>query len=111
MSDSFHQHAPPDAGVWIPSIDLEADVCAWGQIQLASGTSAEGHHALVKEVVDRKNDWPYFAIDEPDPADVMRAKAPDTFGVGHRLKLARSGTQMRHGSFHGPSIPMHAVPQ
>ena len=91
VGDALHGHAPPDASVWIPAVDLEADGRSWRQLQLGPGTCSERHDAFVEEVVDREDDWPSFAIDERYATDVVRSETFDALSVGHSLQFAGRG--------------------
>src|SRR6266568_6064062 len=100
MGDALRNDAPSDASVRIPTVDLEAGWCARREIQLRSGGSPKGNHALVEEVVDRKDDRPYLVIHEGYPTDVARSETFDALQIGHSLKLARPGTEVRPAHLH-----------
>src|SRR5438552_5881745 len=55
MGDALRDDAPSNAGVRIPAVDLEAGWSAWREVQLRSGGGPKSDHALVEEVVDRKD--------------------------------------------------------
>src|SRR5207248_2904840 len=100
MGDALRDDAPPDAIVRIPAVDLEAGWSARREIQLGSGSSPKSDHALVEEVVDRKDDWPCFVIDERDPTDVARLETFYALGIVHGLELAGPGTEAGHAELH-----------
>ena len=92
MGDAFRDDTPSNARVRIPAVDLEAGWGARREVELRAGRSPKSDHALVEEVVDRKDDWPCLVIHERDPADVARSETIDALCIGHGLKLAGSRT-------------------
>jgi len=100
MGDALRYHAPSDAGVRIPAVDLEAGWCARREVQLRSGGCPKSDHALVKEVVDRKDDRPYVVINERDPTHVARLETFEALDIGHCFKLTGLGTEVGHAELH-----------
>src|SRR5438874_2123874 len=94
MADALRDDAPSDASGRIPTVDLEAGWRARREIQLRSGGSPKSDHALVEEVVDRKDDWPHVVIHKRDPTDVARAETFDALGIGHDFKLVGPGIEV-----------------
>ena len=104
MADALRDDAPSDASGRIPTVDLEAGWRARREIQLRSGGSPKSDHALVEEVVDRKDDWPHVVIHKRDPTDVARAETFDALGIGHDFKLVGPGIEVgRRLLHHGPA--------
>ena len=100
MGDAFRDDTPSNARVRIPAVDLKAGWGARREVELRAGSGAESDHALVEEVVDRKDDWPCLAIHERDPTDVARPEALDSLGIGHGLELAGPGIEAGHAQLH-----------
>src|SRR5690242_9074222 len=89
VRDALDEHAPSGAGAVVPAVDLEADGRAGRQVELAAGRGAEDDHALVEEVVDRKDQGPDVAVDHAETADVVSAQQPYALRVGDRLERRR----------------------
>ena len=100
MGGALRDDAPSDADVWIPAVDLEAGWCARREVQLRSRGSSKSDHALVEEVVDRKDDRPYVVINERDPTYVPRPETFEALGIGHCFKLTGLGTEAGHAERH-----------
>ena len=100
MGGAFRDDTPSDAGVWIPAVDLKAGRGARREVELRAGRRPKSDHALVEEIVDRKDDWPYLAIHERDPTDVARPETLDALGIGHGLELAGPGIEAGHAQLH-----------
>src|SRR6202521_5645994 len=79
VGDSLNQHTPSDFLAWVPTVDLEAHICARRKLQFASGCGSKDHNALVEEVVDGEDERTGFSINHRNPAEVVCRQQFDKF--------------------------------